>query len=89
MMARRCPGPDRRDRRRPGEDRQAALALATQFGIPRQAELPRVVSAIYAGERATGQVLRTDRNRRRRRYSVNQGQIIESVLLSILPERGA
>jgi Mg-chelatase subunit ChlD len=72
-------------------DRQAALALATQFrSTTRQAELPRVVSTIYAGdEPASARFFEQIATAGGGEYSVNQGQIIESVLLSILPERGA
>jgi Mg-chelatase subunit ChlD len=72
-------------------DRQAALALATQFrNTTRQAELPRVVSTIYAGdEPASARFFEQIATAGGGEYSVNQGQIIESVLLSILPQRGA
>jgi hypothetical protein len=72
-------------------DRQAALALATQFrNTTRQAELPRVVSTIYAGdEPASARFFEQIETAGGGEYSVNQGQIIESVLLSILPQRGA
>jgi Mg-chelatase subunit ChlD len=72
-------------------DRPAALALATQFrDTTRQAELPRVVSAIYAGaEPFSARFFEQIATAGGGEYSVNQGQIIESVLLSILPERGA
>jgi Mg-chelatase subunit ChlD len=72
-------------------DRQAAFDLATQFRkTTRQAELPRVVSTIYAGDepfsaRFFEQIAAAGGGE----YSVNQGQIMESVLLSILPEKGA
>jgi von Willebrand factor type A domain len=72
-------------------DRQAALALATQFrNTTRQAELPRVVSTIYAGdEPASARFFEQIATAGGGEASVNQGQIIESVLLSILPQRGA
>ena len=72
-------------------DRQAAFNLATQFrNTTRQAELPRVVSTIYAGdEPASARFFEQIATAGGGEYSVNQGQIIESVLLSILPERGA
>jgi Mg-chelatase subunit ChlD len=72
-------------------DRQAALALATQFrNTTRQAELPRMVSTIYAGdEPASARFFEQIATAGGGEYSVNQGQIIESVLLSILPQRGA
>jgi hypothetical protein len=72
-------------------DRQTTLDLARQFkNRTQQAELPRVVSTIYAGDepasaRFFGQIATAGGGE----YSVNQGQIIESVLLSIIPERGA
>ena len=72
-------------------DRQAALDLATRFrNTTQQPELPRVVSTIYAGDepfsaRFFEQIAAAGGGE----YSVNQGQIIESVLLSILPEKGA
>jgi Mg-chelatase subunit ChlD len=72
-------------------DRQAALALAAQFrSTTRQAELPRVVSTIYAGdEPSSARFFEQIASAGGGEYSINQGQIIESVLLSILPERGA
>ena len=72
-------------------DRQAALARAAQFrNTTRQAELPRVVSAIYAGDEPfSARFFEQIATAGGGGYSVNQGQIIESVLLSILPERGA
>ena len=72
-------------------DRQAALDLAMQFRrTTRQAELPRVVSTIFAGdEPAAARFFEQIATAGGGEYSINQGQIIESVLLSILPERGA
>jgi hypothetical protein len=72
-------------------DRQAALDLATQFrNSTRQAELPRVVSTIYAGnDPASARFFEQIAAAGGGEYSVNQGQIIESVLLSIIPEKGA
>jgi hypothetical protein len=72
-------------------DRQTALDLATQFkNSAQQAELPRVVSTIYAGdEPASARFFEQIATAGGGEYSVNQGQIIESVLLSIIPERGA
>jgi Mg-chelatase subunit ChlD len=72
-------------------DRQAALALATQFrNTTRQAELPRVISTIYAGdEPSSARFFEQMATAGGGEYSINQGHIIESVLLSIIPERGA
>ena len=72
-------------------DRQAALDLATQFrNTTQQAELPRVVSTIYAGdEPSSARFFEQIATAGGGEYSINQGQIIESVLLSIIPERGA
>ena len=55
-----------------------------------QAELPRVVSTIFAGnEPASAKFFEQIATAGGGEYSVNQGQIIESVLLSIIPEKGA
>jgi hypothetical protein len=72
-------------------DRQAAFALATQFkDSTQQAESPRVVSTIYAGnETASARFFEQIAAAGGGEYSVNQGQIIESVLLSIIPDKGA
>jgi hypothetical protein len=72
-------------------DRQAALDLATQFkNSTRQAELPRVVSTIYAGnDPASAKFFEQIATAGGGEYSVNQGQIIESVLLSIIPKNEA
>ena len=72
-------------------DRQAALALATQFrNTTQQAELPRVVSTIYAGdEPSSARFFEQMATAGGGEYSINQGHIIESVLLSIIPESGA
>jgi Mg-chelatase subunit ChlD len=72
-------------------DRQTTLDLARQFkNRTQQAELPRVVSTIYAGdEPASARFFEQIATAGGGEYSVNQGQIIESVLLSIIPERGA
>ncbi len=72
-------------------DRQATFDLATQFrNSTQQAELPRVVSTIYAGnEPASAKFFEQIAAAGGGEYSVNQGQIIESVLLSIIPEKGA
>jgi von Willebrand factor type A domain len=72
-------------------DRQATFELATRFkNSTQQAELPRVVSAIYAGgDPSSARFFEQIATAGGGEYSVNQGQIIESVLLSILPERGA
>jgi hypothetical protein len=72
-------------------DRQAALALAAEFkSTTQQAEWPRVVSTIYAGDEPfSARFFEQIASAGGGEYSINQGQIIESVLLSILPERGA
>jgi Mg-chelatase subunit ChlD len=72
-------------------DRRTAFDLATQFkNSTQQAELPRVVSTIYAGdEPVSARFFEQIATAGGGEYSVNQGQIIESVLLSIIPERGA
>jgi von Willebrand factor type A domain len=72
-------------------DRQATFNLATQFrNSTQQAELPRVVSTIFAGnEPASAKFFEQIATAGGGEYSVNQGQIIESVLLSIIPEKGA
>ena len=72
-------------------DRQATFDLATRFrNSTRQAELPRVVSTIYAGnEPASAKFFDQIATAGGGEYSVNQGQIIENVLLSIIPEKGA
>jgi Mg-chelatase subunit ChlD len=72
-------------------DRQAALDLATQFkNSTQQAELPRVVSTIFAGDGpASARFFEQIATAGGGEYSVNQGQIIESVLLSIIPQKGA
>ena len=59
-------------------------------GIPRGRQNSRVVSAIYAGDEPfSARFFEQIATAGGGEYSVNQGQIIESVLLSILPERGA
>jgi hypothetical protein len=72
-------------------NRQAALDLVTRFkNSTQRAELPRAVSTIYAGgESASARFFEQIALAGGGEYSVNQGQIIESVLLSIIPERGA
>jgi von Willebrand factor type A domain len=72
-------------------DGQAALHLATQFknSMP-QAELPRVVSTIYAGnDLVSAKFFEQIATAGGGEYSVNQGQIMESVLLSIIPAKEA
>jgi von Willebrand factor type A domain len=72
-------------------DRKAAFDLATQFkNSTHQAELPRVVSTIFAGdEPASASFFEQIAAAGGGEYSINEGQIIESVLLSIIPGRGA
>lgn len=72
-------------------DPQAALNLATQFrNSTRQAESPRVVSTIFAGnDPASAKFFEQIATAGGGEYSVNQGQIIESVLLSIIPPKAA
>jgi hypothetical protein len=72
-------------------DRQATFDLAMRFkNSTQQAELPRVVSTIYAGnDPASAKFFDQIATAGGGEYSVNQGQIIESVLLSIIPEKGA
>jgi hypothetical protein len=58
-------------------DRQAALDLATQFrNTTQQAELPRVVSTIYAGDESVSPGSSNIATAGGGEYSVNQGQII-------------
>jgi hypothetical protein len=72
-------------------DPQAALNLATQFrNSTRQAESPRVVSTIFAGnDPASAKFFEQIATAGGGEHSVNQGQIIESVLLSIIPPKAA
>jgi hypothetical protein len=72
-------------------DRQAALNLATQFkNSTRQPELPRVVSTIYAGnDPVSTKFFEQIATAGGGEYSVNQGRMIESVLLAIIPPKAA
>jgi Mg-chelatase subunit ChlD len=72
-------------------DRQAALNLATQFkNSTRQPDWPRVVSTIYAGnDPVSAKFFEQIATAGGGEYSVNQGRIIESVLLAIIPPKAA
>jgi hypothetical protein len=72
-------------------DRQAALDLAAQFrSSSQQPELPRLVSTIYAGsELASARFFEQIAMAGGGEYSFHQGQILESVLLSIIASKGA
>jgi von Willebrand factor type A domain len=72
-------------------DRKAAFDLATQFkNLTQQAELPRVVSTIFAGdEPASARFFEQIAAAGGGEYSINQGQIIETVAEEVVRPRGA